>query len=131
MAILECGVDHDDAGIFRRCSGDIRVTHGRKSGQVLENLRSKVVIDGAAFLASFMTRSCVRRTMLATAAEIISLVCRLRWFRTVVRWLVKTASVGDGVRNGEPEAPGGLINTRTSFFITHRSFDAVDYFSRV
>ena len=92
---------------------------GKAVGQFLENLvrlRSKVVIDGAALpRESHDQELCPAQDDRSSKPEMISLVCRLRWFRMVVRWLVKTARVGDGVRNGGPEAPwGALINARSS-----------------
>ena len=94
----------------------IRVAHGRKSGQFLETLRSKVVIDGAALPPrEFPDQElCPAHDDRNSKPEIILLVCRLRWFRTLVRGLVKTANVGDGVRDDEPGTPRGLINARTS-----------------
>jgi hypothetical protein len=93
---------------------------GKAGGQFLENLvrlRSKVVIDGTAVpRESHDQELCPARDDRSSKPEMISLVRRLRRFRTVVRWLVKTARVGDGARNGGPGAGPGGIDQRLNLF---------------
>jgi hypothetical protein len=103
---------------------------GKAGGQFPENLvrlRSKVVIDGTALSRESHDQGlCPAHDDRSSKPEIISLVHRLRRLRTVVRWLVKTARVGDGARNGGPGAPqdidqrSKLLNLCDSSQFEHR-----------